>query len=189
MKKILKNKQLYLIIVIAILSILLLTSKNELFDNEFNTYFNHVRVSDINLDDNFIFYYKERSFIGNLYGFVKFDNIKDQPKSRRQYYNIWVTDVLDKNSRPVFQYNDIFKIPTLPPTIIGEPVNLNIIKIEENAVTLSDPNNNKFTFYLKNYGDYSIVESVSTIDAGGDRASLILKNNEFSTFMDKLFKK
>jgi hypothetical protein len=112
---------------------------------------------------------------GEVRGFVKFDNIADQPKSLRQYYIIKPLNQFDANSRQHFSLEEIIKMQYLTPKSLGFS---ELVEVSEtgNTITLEDKSGNKF------FIDKSTKE-VSMRDVTGDSTSLITGDNDYGDFI------
>jgi len=106
---------------------------------------------------------------GEARGFVKFDNVADQPKNLRQYYIIKPLSKFDENSRIKMQY--------LAPKSLGFS---ELVEVSDtgNTIFLEDGNENKF------FIDKSTKE-ISIKDSTGDSTKLITSNDEYEDFIKK----
>ena len=112
---------------------------------------------------------------GEVRGFVKFDNIADQPRDLRQNYIIKPFNKFDENLRQHFSLEEIIKMQYLAPRSLGFS---ELVEVSEtgNTITLEDENGNKF------FIDKSTKE-VSMKDATGDSTTLITSDNDFGDFI------
>jgi len=112
---------------------------------------------------------------GEVRGFVKFDNIADQPHSLRQYYIIKPLDKVDQNSRQYFSLEEIIKTQYLSPRSLGVS---ELVEVSEtgNTITLEDESGNKFFIDKK-------TREVSMKDATGDSTILITSDDNFGDFI------
>jgi len=117
---------------------------------------------------------------GEVRGFVKFDNIADQPKNLRQYYIIKPLNKFDGNSRQYFSLEEIIKMQYLAPRSLGFS---ELVEVSEtgNTITLEDESANKF------FIDKSTKE-VSMKDATDDSTTLITSDNDYGDFIKKWLK-
>ena len=114
---------------------------------------------------------------GEARGFVKFDNVADQPKNLRQYYIIKPLSKFDENSRQYFSIEEIIKMQYLAPKSLGFS---ELVEVSDtgNTIFLEDGNENKF------FIDKSTKE-ISIKDSTGDSTKLITSNDEYEDFIKK----
>lgn len=112
---------------------------------------------------------------GEVRGFVKFDNMADQPKNLRQYYIIKPLNKFDGNSRQYFSLEEIIKMQYLASRSLGLS---ELVEVNEtgNTITLEDEGGNKF------FVDKS-TKHVSMKDATGDSTTLITNDNDYGDFI------
>lgn len=117
---------------------------------------------------------------GEVRGFVKFDNIADQPRNLRQYYIIKPLNKFD-GSHQYFSLEEIIKMQYLSPRSLGFS---ELVEVSEtgNTITLEDESGNKF-FIDKSTGE------VSTKDATGDSTTLITSDNDYGDFIKEWLSK
>lgn len=118
---------------------------------------------------------------GEVKGFVKFDNIEDQPKDLRQYYIIKPLNKFDKNLSQYFSLEEVIKMNYLSPRSIGIS---EIVEVNETdrTITLEDENGNQF-FIDK------ATKEVSMRDVTGDNTTLITDDSDYGDFVKEQFKK
>lgn len=117
---------------------------------------------------------------GEVRGFVKFDNIKDQPKDVRQYYIIKPLNKFDKDLSQYFSLEEIIKMQYLSPRSTGTSELVEANKTA-NTITLEDENGNQFFIDR-------LTREVSMRDATGDNTTLITSDTDYGKFMREWLK-
>ena len=114
---------------------------------------------------------------GEAVGFVKFDNVQQQPKGLRQYYIIEPLNKFDDNSRQYFSLEEFIKMPYLSIRSTGMS---ELVETSEtsNSITLEDENGNRF------FIDKTSKE-VSMRDSTGDSTILLTNDSDFKNFIEK----
>lgn len=170
-KEIAKRKFSILIIIVLLVMISNLYSQKQ--DYKYVLLYQYQAVPDIELIN--ILTETQSGLSGEVRGFVKFDNITDQPKNLRQYYIIKPLNKFDENSRQHFSLEEIIKIQYITPRTLGFS---ELVEVSEtdNTVTLEDESGNKF------FIDKSTKE-VSMRDASGDSTTLITSDNDYEDFI------
>jgi hypothetical protein len=173
MKNILKSKViLYVLIVILFITILGLWLHSE---NLKYSLLQEKSISQMDLG-NYLIFDKNAVASGSITGFVKFDNITNQPRGHKQYYIIQASDVFEPNSpKQVFTYNDLVSMRYLPPKSLGKTILYTKVN-DKDFLVLEDKNGSFFTIN-KRTGDVKII------DSQGDSTSLITSDDEFEKFM------
>src|SRR3989344_5232174 len=168
---ILKRKFSILIIIVLLIIIGVLFGKKQ--DYKFTLLYQYKAIPDIELIKPLTT--TQGGLSGEVRGFVKFDNIADQPKNLRQYYIIKSLNKFDENSRQHFLLEEIIKMQYLAPRSLGLS---ELIEVSEtsNTITLEDESGNKF------FIDKSTKE-VTMRDATGDSTSLITSDNDYGDFI------
>lgn len=119
--------------------------------------------------------------IGEIRGFVKFDNLENQPKDLRQYYIIKPLNKFDKNLSQYFSLEEVIKMQYLSSKSMGI---LELVEINETdrMITLEDEVGNQF-FINK------ITKEVSMRDMTGDNTTLITDDSDYRDFIKNWSKK
>lgn len=175
------NKKKYIIGVIIIIAVVLiianLSGENS---NSKNSLIEYKSVPRIELKNTLSYNYEDNLFYGLASGFIKFDNVEDQPKDFTQYYIIKALNELDENSNQIFLVDDIVAMDNLPPQSIGVEEYSKIIDTSS-GVVLEDKYGNRI-FISKISGE------ISTKDAGGDKTTLITTESGYRSFMKGFLK-
>ena len=162
---------LYNYFLLVIIGVLFVQKQNY----KFTLLYQYQAVPDIELINTLVV--TQNGLSGEVKGFVKFDDITDQPKDLRQYYIIKPLNKFDGNSRQYFLMEEIIKMQYLSPRSLEF---LELIEVSEtgNTITLEDENGNKF-FIDK------LTKEVSMRDNDGDSTTLITNDNDFADFIKK----
>jgi len=171
-KELLQRKFIiFIIIILAIISILFIQNKNY----KYTLFYKYQTVPDIELQNTLS--KTKNSWHGNIAGFVKFNNLKNQPKDLKQYYIIKVLEESNKNKSKDFLLEEIIKLDYLPPKNLGTS---KLTKVNEtnNILILEDENSNQFFFN-------KITKKVSIKDINGDNTTLITNNSNYRDFIKK----
>lgn len=176
-KVILKRKFSILIIIVLLIIIGVLFGQKQ--DYKFTLLYQYQTIPDIELINTLTL--TQNGLFGEIRGFVKFDNIADQPRDLRQYYIIKPLNKFDENLRQSFSLEEIIKMRYLTPRSLGFS---ELVEVNEtgNTITLEDEKGNKF------FIDKSAKE-VSMKDATGDSTTLITNDNDFGDFIKRWLKK
>ncbi|MEK7629182.1 MAG: hypothetical protein AAB394_01510 [Patescibacteria group bacterium] len=160
-----------IIFLLVIIGVLFVQKQNY----KFTLLYQYQAVPDIELINTLVV--TQNGLSGEVKGFVKFDDITDQPKDLRQYYIIKPLNKFDGNSRQYFLMEEIIKMQYLSPRSLEF---LELIEVSEtgNTITLEDENGNKF-FIDK------LTKEVSMRDNDGDSTTLITNDNDFADFIKK----
>ncbi|MFA5413054.1 MAG: hypothetical protein WC348_00740 [Patescibacteria group bacterium] len=118
--------------------------------------------------------------IGEIRGFVKFDNLEDQPKDLRQYYIIKPLNKFDKDLSQYFSLEEVIKMQYLPPKSMGIS---ELVEVNETdrIITLEDENGNQFFIDR-------LTEEVSMRDTTGDSPTLITSDRDYEKFIREWLK-
>ena len=101
---------IFIIIVLLIMVGVLFGQKQ---DYKFTLLYQYQAIPDIELINTLTT--TQGGLSGEVRGFVKFDNVADQPKNLRQYYIIKPLNKFDGNLRQYFSLEEIIKMQYLPP--------------------------------------------------------------------------
>lgn len=117
----------------------------------------------------------ETNVFGKVTGFVKFDDIKDQPKTARQYYVIEALNEFDQNGNQYFELEEFIKMNYLPLKSLGTT---EVVEVRETSstITLEDEDGNNF------YIDKATMD-VSMRDLRGNNVEFITNDSDFKEFM------
>lgn len=165
-----KRKFSILIIIVLLITVSVLFGQKQ--DYKFTLLYQYQAIPDIELINTLTT--TQGGLSGEVRGFVKFDNIADQPKNLRQYYIIKPLNKFD-GSRQYFSLEEIIKMQYLAPRSLGFS---ELVEVSEtgNTITLEDEGGNKF------FIDKSTKE-VSMKDATGDSTTLITSDNAYGDFI------
>jgi len=119
--------------------------------------------------------------IGEVRGFVKFDNSEDQPKNLRQYYIIKPLNKFDENLSQYFSLEEVIKMQTLSPRSMGITELIEANETDK-IITLEDGAGNQF-FINK------ATKEVTMRDATGDNTTLITSDSNYGDFIREWLKK
>ena len=117
----------------------------------------------------------EDGLSGEIVGFVKFNNIKDQPKNARQYYILKPYKYSDENQSQYFSLEEVLKLYGMPPVSIGTSFlfpsdkTSKVGPFEDQAGNQFSLNTARDEFYMK--------------DSTGDEITLITSNSDYKMFM------
>jgi hypothetical protein len=172
---ILKRKFSVLIIIVLLITVGVLFGQKQ--DYKFTLLYQYQAIPDIELINTLTT--TQGGLSGEVRGFVKFDNIEDQPKNLRQYYIIKPLNKFD-GSRQYFSLEEIIKMQYLAPRSLGFS---ELVEVSEtgNTVTLEDEGGNKFFIDKSTRG-------VSMKDATGDSTTLITSDNTYGDFIKEWLK-
>lgn len=111
---------------------------------------------------------------GEVRGFVKFDNLEDQPKDLRQYYIIKPLNKFGKDLSQYFSLEEVIKMQYLPPKSMGIS---ELVEVNETdrIITLEDENGNQFFIDR-------LTKEVSMRDTTGDNTTLITSDRDYEKF-------
>lgn len=173
------SKRKFSILIIIVLLIIIAFLFGQKQDYKFTLLYQYQAIPDIELINTLT--QIQSGLFGEVRGFVKFDDIADQPRDLRQYYIIKPLNKFDGNSRQYFSLEEIIKMQYLAPRSLGFS---ELVEVSEtgNTITLEDENGNKF------FVDRSTKE-VSMKDATGDSTSLITSDKEYGDFIKEWLKK
>ena len=173
------SKRKFSILIIIILLIIIGVLFGQKQDYKFTLLYQYQSIPDIELINTLTA--TQGGLSGEVRGFVKFDNIADQPRDLRQYYIIKSLNKFDENSRQYFSLDEIIKMQYLAPRSLGLS---ELVEVSEtgNTITLEDEGGNKF------FIDKSTKE-VSMKDATGDGTTLITSDNDYGDFIKGWLKK
>ena len=130
--------------------------------------------------NNYLTFSEEGIASGSLTGFVKFNDIEDQPRTLRQYVTITAYDSFDPEYGQIFAITDTIDMPALPPQKF-EPVPVFIQTVEDELIIFSDK-------YQNLYGFNNQTGQAFIFDNTGDNTSLITDQNDFRNFMFEFLK-
>lgn len=161
---------------LSMLFMLLLISNIFLYINlkierKYEAFYEFKSVPDIELINTFN--KKYGITFGGASGFIKFENIDNQPKNARQYYIIKPID--RDNEGRTFSLENIIKLQYLPPKSLGT-VKLKTIKNEDNELILEDDKAGRYYIDKEN--------RISIIDFDGEKTTLITNQLDFFNFME-----
>ena len=167
---------IFIIIVLLIMVGVLFGQKQ---DYKFTLLYQYQAIPDIELINTLTT--TQGGLSGEVRGFVKFDNVADQPKNLRQYYIIKPLNKFDGNLRQYFSLEEIIKMQYLAPRSLGFS---ELVEVSEtgNTITLEDESGNKF------FIDKS-TKKVSMKDATDDGTTLITSDNAYGDFIKGWLKK
>lgn len=175
MKKLLKILPYLLITIFLIISISLLIQNINLKGEIRSIH----AVPSVELN-NYLTFDEEGVASGSLTGFVKFNDIEDQPKSLRQYVTISAYDSFDPEYGQIFAITDTIDMLSIPPQKF-EPVPVFIQGAEDGLIIFSDADQNL-------YGFNNETGEAFIFDNTGDNTSLITNQNDFRNFMFEFLK-
>jgi len=172
---ILRRKFSILIIIVLLTTVGVLFGQKQ--DYKFTLLYQYQAIPDIELINTLTT--TQGGLSGEVRGFVKFDNIEDQPRNLRQYYIIKPLNKFDE-SRQYFSLEEIIKMQYLAPRSLGFS---ELVEVSEtsNTITLEDEGGNKF------FIDKS-TKAVSMKDATGDSTTLITSDNTYGDFIKEWLK-
>lgn len=158
-----------IIILLVIIGVLFFQKQ----DYKFTLLYQYQAIPDIGLMNTLTT--TQNGLSGEVRGFVKFNNIADQPKNLRQYYIIKPLNKFDENLRQYFSIEEIVKMQYLAPRSLGLS---ELFEVSETSstITLEDEGGNKF-FIDK------LTKKVSTKDSAGDITTLITNDNLYGDFI------
>ncbi|MEK7655503.1 MAG: hypothetical protein AAB386_02390 [Patescibacteria group bacterium] len=174
---ILRRKFSILIIIVLLVIIGVLFGQKQ--DYKYTLLYQYQAIPDIELINTLTA--SQSGLSGEVRGFVKFDNIADQPRDLRQYYVIKPLNKFNENSRQYFSLEEIIKMRYLAPKSLGSSESVEVSETS-NTITLEDENGNKF------FIDKSTKE-VSMKDATGDSTTLITSDYDFGDFIKRWLRK
>ena len=159
-----------LLILIFLYSAIFFFSKSQ--DYKFDILYEYETVPSIDLIYN---------YPNEIKGFVKFDNINDQPRDSRQYYIIKALNQKDDLGLPLFSIEEILKFSYIPPKSISiETMHVKNI-INNEIIVLEDEDKNQYFINTKE-------NTVNGIDAGGDKTTLMTSNSDYKDFITSWLK-
>jgi len=166
-----KRKFSILVIIVLLVIISILFGQKQ--DYKFTLLYQYQAIPDIELINTLTT--TQGGLSGEVKGFIKFDNIADQPKNLRQYYIIKSLNKFDGNLRQYFSLEEIIKMQYLAPRSLGLS---ELVEVSEtgNTITLEDESGNKF------FIDKSTKE-ISMKDATDDSTALITSDNDYGDFI------
>jgi len=172
---ILKRKFSILIIIALLVTVGVLFGQRQ--DYKFTLLYQYQAIPDIELINTLTT--AQDGLSGEVRGFVKFDNIADQPRNLRQYYIIKPLNKFD-GSRQYFSLEEIIKMQYLAPRSLGFS---ELVEVSEtgNTITLEDESGNKFFIYKS-------TKEVSMKDATGDSTILITSDYDYGDFIKSWLK-
>jgi hypothetical protein len=168
---ILKRKFSISIIIILLVAVGVLFGQKQ--DYKFTLLYQYQTIPDIELINTL--YESQGSIFGEVSGFVKFDNIEDQPRNLRQYYIIKPLNKFDENLSQYFSLEEIIKMQYLSPKSLGMS-ELAEVNETTRTITLEDENGNQF-FIDKT------TKEVSMRDTTGDMTTLITSDSDYKDFI------
>lgn len=170
-EKILQRKFSILIIILLLVWIVILFSKNQ--ELSFELIYGYQSVPDIELENTL--QESQGEFSGEIVGFVKFNESKDQPKDLKQYY------IIKPISPEKFLVEEILKLPSISARKTST-FELNKVSESDKLITLEDEYKNKF-FINK------VTKEISMKDATGDNSMLITDDTVYEKFILEWLKK
>ncbi len=176
------NKKKLVIIFVVIIVALLIVIAN-LFEDVRSLRWSltdYRSIPRIELTNTLTYSSEHSSFYGLAKGFVKFDNIEDQPKDLTQYYIIQPLNEFDENSNQIFNVNDIVAMNNLAPRSLGIEKFTKIVDTSS-GVVLEDKYGNRILIS-------KISKEISMKDASGDKTTLITDESEYRDFMKDFLK-
>lgn len=182
MKKFFKKNYVWLLIfiILTFIIIFLFAEKQSL---KYKILYEYEAVPNLELLNNMSFDSNGKAS-GKISGFVAFNQITNQPKNIKQYYEIEALDFYDKNSKQLFIYDDIIKTEVLSPKSIGKTL-LYITKNDANTLTLTDEQGNLFTILKQN----NRAIYVSMQDITDDMTYLITDDLKYRDFIINIINK
>ncbi|MEK7615624.1 MAG: hypothetical protein AAB420_00280 [Patescibacteria group bacterium] len=163
-----------LFLLVVIISTSYITSYVIKQGHKFDLLYQYEVIPDIELKNTLL--ETQNGLIGEIRGFVKFDNVADQPSNSRQYYILQTLNKFDENSHQHFSLEEVIKMQYLSPRSLGVSELVEVSKTG-NTITLEDENGNKF-FIDK------LTKYVSMRDTNGDSASLITDDGGYRDFVE-----
>lgn len=177
-KKTILEISIFIIIVLVVI-IIRLFSQNK--DSKYNLLYLYLAIPHIELTNTLT--PVQGGLSGEVRGFVKFDNIADQPTDSRQYYIIKPLDKfkVSENVRQYFSLEEIIKMQALSPRSVGLSL---LVEVSEtaNTIILEDKIGNKF------FIDKS-TKRVSMVDATGESSTLITSDKAYGDFIEGWLRK
>lgn len=131
-------------------------------------------IADVELK-NYLVFDENGVGSGDLTGFVKFNNIGDQPKTLRQYVTIKALDRFETELGQIFSITDTIVVDGVPPREFL-PVLVFIDGVEEDLIIFSDSEQNR-------YGFNNQTGEAFIFDNTGDNTSLVTDSVEYQKFM------
>jgi len=180
-KKIIKNIFLgkkFLMVLIAILIIVAIYFFAKIQNYKFELLYQYQVIPHVDLINTLN---SEHGVIqGEVRGFVKFDNIANQPEDLWQYYILKPLDSLDDGSSQEFSLEEIIVMKYLPPKSLGVS---RLMQLSENdgKIILIDESGNQY--FIDKY-----TKEIFIRDITGDNTSLITDIDDYKDFM-VIFKK
>jgi len=167
-----KRKFCLLFIIILISGLFYFFSESQSY--KYKILYQYQTVPFIELKNN-LYNYGPGIFGGEVVGFVKFDDLENQPKDMQQYYIIKPLDKFDSEYNQYYSLDVILKLNSLAPSSLGisEMVSLNETK---EFVTLEDEGGN-LLFINK------ITEEISMKDVTGETSLLITDSLDYKDFI------
>lgn len=158
-----------IIILLILVGILFIQRQNY----KWAMFYQYQSVPDINLTNTL--QDSQGGLSGEVRGFVKFDNVKEQPKDLRQYYIIKPLNKFEQNSLQHFSIEEIIKMQNLSPQSIGTSELVQVNKTN-NIITLEDGNGNQYFINRE-------TKEISMRDSTGDNTTLITSDFDYKDFM------
>lgn len=125
--------------------------------------------------NNYLSFNEEGVASGSLTGFVKFNNIENQPKRLKQYVTITAHDAFDPEYGQFFSVTDTIAMAEIAPRRF-DPVPVFIKRVEGELIIFSDAEENL-------YGFNNDTGEAFIFDNTGDNTSLITDSMEYRKFM------
>ena len=169
--KILKRKFSILTIIALLITVGVVFGQKE--DYKYTLFYQYQAIPDIELKNNL--FQTQGVLSGEVSGFVKFDNLSDQPRDVRQYYIIKPLNKFDENQSQYFSLEEIIKMNYISPRSLGIS---ELIEVNETSrtITLEDESENQF------FVDKTTKE-VSMRDVSNDSTVLITSDSDYKDFM------
>lgn len=167
------SKQKFQIILIILLLLSIGFTFVQKQDYKHTTFYQYQAIPDIELKNTL--YQTQGGLSGEVRGFVKFDNMADQPIGMRQYYIIKSSEYFDNSESQYFSLEEIIKTQYLSPKSLGNSL-LREVSDTDRTITLEDENGNQFFIDKNTY-------EISMRDITGNNTSLITSDTKYSDFM------
>lgn len=176
-KNIILNRKISISTIIILLVVVgVLLNQNQNY--KYTLLYQYQAIPDIELKNTL--QESQSGIYGEVSGFVKFNDNKDQPKNLKQYYIIKPLNKFDQDLHQIFSVEEIIKMNYLPPKSTGVSELVEINKTYQ-IITLEDKNGNQF------FIDRTTKE-ISMKDATGDNTELITDELVYRDFMKEWLK-
>jgi len=112
---------------------------------------------------------------GEVRGFVKFDDITNQPNDVRQYYIIKSQNKFNEQLQQYFSLEELIKLKNISLRSLGTSELIEVNQTDK-TVILEDENGNQF--FIDKF-----TKEVSMRDSTGDNISLVTSDNAYGDFI------